>query len=199
MKKIMYIVLLGILFIPFSVFASNNVVNFSVLFDEDVDSSTIENIYVYYTDKSEAEYSITLKRENNFQYSYDAYDGSNIERVKTTFDVSNIKGEANIVKNDVGYNIYINVSSSTNSGDIYIDTTPTTTTTKVAEVQTTTGVSITSGTTTTTTVNANTINSVSTKSDKIVRKVFLVISCILGMFVFSFLIYATIKIVNANK
>lgn len=197
MKKIMYIVLLGILFIPFSVFASNNVVNFSVLFDEDVDSSTIENIYVYYTDKSEAEYSITLKRENNFQYSYDAYDGSDIERVKTTFDVSNIKGEANIVKNDVGYNIYINVSSSTNSGDIYINTTPTTTTTKVAEVQTTTGISITSGTTTTTTANA--INSVSTKSDKIVRKVFLVISCILGMFVFSFLIYATIKIVNANK
>ena len=70
MKKKLIIFIICLFSFPTFCFAENKKVEFFVKFAADVNSASIENIYVYYTDKSENEYSVTLKKENNYAYSY---------------------------------------------------------------------------------------------------------------------------------
>lgn len=200
MRRILRVFILCLIGIPTICLADGRTVTFDVTF-EDVDPNLINNIYVYYTDQSESEYSITLKKENNYLYSYDLYNGSDILRVSVLFDQSNFFGESSIVKIDGGYNIHITVKSQ-ESNEIVIDNTPTT------SVTTTNPTPVTTNSTTaalqypiTTTVQSE-VTTIKTKEEQqtqIIRNVYIFILIVLGVFGLIFLSHAIIKIVNANK
>ena len=202
MKKKLLIFIICLFSFPTFCFAENKKVEFFVKFAADVNSASIENIYVYYTDKSENEYSVTLKKENNYAYSYNLYDGSDISRVKVTFDQNDVDGESSILKTNDGYNIYIDIVSKGNSQIIiHNDDKTTTTTTQVISTQATTTAA--SGTTqnneTKTTVTTSSKIYQETKQNKVIRSIYIIIAAILCFFAAIFVIVGIIKIVNANK
>lgn len=202
MKKKLIIFIICLFSFPTFCFAENKKVEFFVKFAEDVNSASIENIYVYYTDKSENEYSVTLKKENNYAYSYNLYDGSDITRVKVTFDQNDVDGESSILKTNDGYNIYIDIVNKGNSQiTIQNDDKTTTTTTQVISTQATTTAA--SGTTqnneTKTTVTTSGKIYQETKQNKVIRSIYIIIAAILCFFAAIFVIVGIIKIVNANK
>lgn len=202
MKKKLIIFIICLFSFPTFCFAENKKVEFFVKFAEDVNSASIENIYVYYTDKSENEYSVTLKKENNYAYSYNLYDGSDITRVKVTFDQNDVDGESSILKTNDGYNIYIDIVNKGNSQIIIKnDDKTTTTTTQVNKTQATTVAA--SGTTqnneTKTTVTTSSKIYQETKQNKVIRSIYIIIAAILCFFAAIFVIVGIIKIVNANK
>lgn len=202
MKKKLIIFIICLFSFPTFCFAENKKVEFFVKFAEDVNSASIENIYVYYTDKSENEYSVTLKKENNYAYSYNLYDGSDITRVKVTFDQNDVDGESSILKTNDGYNIYIDIVNKGNSQIIIQnDDKTTTTTTQVISTQATTTAA--SGTTENneikTTVTTSSKIYQETKQNKVIRSIYIIIAAILCFFAAIFVIVGIIKIVNANK
>lgn len=202
MKKKLIIFIICLFSFPTFCFAENKKVEFFVKFADDVNSASIENIYVYYTDKSENEYSVTLKKENNYAYSYSLYDGSDITRVKVTFDQNDVDGETSILKTNDGYNIYIDIVNKGNSQIIIKnDDKTTTTTTQVISTQATTTAA--SGTTqnneTKTTVTTSSKIYQETKQNKVIRSIYIIIAAILCFFAAIFVIVGIIKIVNANK
>ena len=202
MKKKLLIFIICLFSFPTFCFAENKKVEFFVKFAADVNSASIENIYVYYTDKSENEYSVTLKKENNYAYSYNLYDGSDISRVKVTFDQNDVDGESSILKTNDGYNIYIDIVNKGNSQIIIQnDDKTTTTTTQVISTQATTTAA--SGTTqnneTKTTVTTSSKIYQETKQNKVIRSIYIIIAAILCFFAAIFFIVGIIKIVNANK
>ena len=202
MKKKLIIFIICLFSFPTFCFAENKKVEFFVKFADDVNSASIENIYVYYTDKSENEYSVTLKKENNYAYSYNLYDGSDITRVKVTFDQNDVDGESSILKTNDGYNIYIDIVNKGNSQIIIQnDDKTTTTTTQVISTQATTTAA--SGTTqnneTKTTVTTSSKIYQETKQNKVIRSIYIIIAAILCFFAAIFVIVGIIKIVNANK
>lgn len=205
MKKKLIIFIICLFSFPTFCFAENKKVEFFVKFAADVNSASIENIYVYYTDKSENEYSVTLKKENNYAYSYNLYDGSDISRVKVTFDQNDVDGESSILKTNDGYNIYIDIVNKGNSQIIIKNddkTTETaTTTTQVNKTQATTTAA--SGATRNneikTTVTTSSKIYQETKQNKVIRSIYIIIAAILCFFAAIFVIVGIIKIVNANK
>lgn len=202
MKKKLLIFIICLFSFPTFCFAENKKVEFFVKFAADVNSASIENIYVYYTDKSENEYSVTLKKENNYAYSYNLYDGSDISRVKVTFDQNDVDGESSILKTNDGYNIYIDIVNKGNSQIIIQnDDKTTTTTTQVISTQATTTAAL--GTTqnneTKTTVTTSSKIYQETKQNKVIRSIYIIIAAILCFFAAIFVIVGIIKIVNANK
>lgn len=202
MKKKLIIFIICLFSFPTFCFAENKKVEFFVKFAADVNSASIENIYVYYTDKSENEYSVTLKKENNYAYSYNLYDGSDISRVKVTFDQNDVDGESSILKTNDGYNIYIDIVNKGNSQIIIQnDDKTTTTTTQVISTQATTTAA--SGTTQNneikTTVTTSSKIYQETKQNKVIRSIYIIIAAILCFFAAIFVIVGIIKIVNANK
>ena len=202
MKKKLIIFIICLFSFPTFCFAENKKVDFFVKFADDVNSASIENIYVYYTDKSENEYSVTLKKENNYAYSYNLYDGSDITRVKVTFDQNDVDGESSILKTNDGYNIYIDIVNKGNSQIIIKnDDKTTTTTTQVNKTQATTVAA--SGTTQNneikTTVTTSSKIYQETKQNKVIRSIYIIIAAILCFFAAIFVIVGIIKIVNANK
>lgn len=202
MKKKLIIFIICLFSFPTFCFAENKKVEFFVKFAADVNSASIENIYVYYTDKSENEYSVTLKKENNYAYSYNLYDGSDISRVKVTFDQNDVGGESSILKTNDGYNIYIDIANKGNSQIIIQnDDKTTTTTTQVISTQATTTAA--SGTTQNneikTTVTTSSKIYQETKQNKVIRSIYIIIAAILCFFAAIFVIVGIIKIVNANK
>ena len=202
MKKKLIIFIICLFSFPTFCFAENKKVEFFVKFAAEVNSASIENIYVYYTDKSENEYSVTLKKENNYAYSYNLYDGSDISRVKVTFDQNDVDGESSILKTNDGYNIYIDIVNKGNSQIIIQnDDKTTTTTTQVISTQATTTAA--SGTTqnneTKTTVTTSSKIYQETKQNKVIRSIYIIIAAILCFFAAIFVIVGIIKIVNANK
>lgn len=202
MKKKLLIFIICLFSFPTFCFAENKKVEFFVKFAADVNSASIENIYVYYTDKSENEYSVTLKKENNYAYSYNLYDGSDISRVKVTFDQNDVDGESSILKTNDGYNIYIDIVNKGNSQIIIQnDDKTTTTTTQVISTQATTTAA--SGTTqnneTKTTSSTSSKIYQETKQNKVIRSIYIIIAAILCFFAAIFVIVGIIKIVNANK
>lgn len=202
MKKKLIIFIICLFSFPTFCFAENKKVEFFVKFAADVNSASIENIYVYYTDKSENEYSVTLKKENNYAYSYNLYDGSDISRVKVTFDQNDVDGESSILKTNDGYNIYIDIVNKGNSQIIIQnDDKTTTTTTQVISTQATTTAA--SGTTqnneTKTTVTTSSKIYQENKQNKVIRSIYIIIAAILCFFAAIFVIVGIIKIVNANK
>lgn len=202
MKKKLIIFIICLFSFPTFCFAENKKVEFFVKFAADVNSASIENIYVYYTDKSENEYSVTLKKENNYAYSYNLYDGSDISRVKVTFDQNDVDGESSILKTNDGYNIYIDIVNKGNSQIIIQnDDKTTTTTTQVNKTQATTVAA--SGTTQNneikTTVTTSSKIYQETKQNKVIRSIYIIIAAILCFFAAIFVIVGIIKIVNANK
>ncbi len=202
MKKKLIIFIICLFSFPTFCFAENKKVEFFVKFAADVNSASIENIYVYYTDKSENEYSVTLKKENNYAYSYNLYDGSDISRVKVTFDQNDVDGESSILKTNDVYNIYIDIVNKGNSQIIIQnDDKTTTTTTQVISTQATTTAA--SGTTQNneikTTVTTSSKIYQETKQNKVIRSIYIIIAAILCFFAAIFVIVGIIKIVNANK
>lgn len=202
MKKKLIIFIICLFSFPTFCFAENKKVEFFVKFAADVNSASIENIYVYYTDKSENEYSVTLKKENNYAYSYNLYDGSDISRVKVTFDQNDVDGESSILKTNDGYNIYIDIVNKGNSQIIIQnDDKTTTTTTQVISTQATKAAA--SGTTQNneikTTVTTSSKIYQETKQNKVIRSIYIIIAAILCFFAAIFVIVGIIKIVNANK
>ena len=202
MKKKLIIFIICLFSFPTFCFAENKKVEFFVKFAADVNSASIENIYVYYTDKSENEYSVTLKKENNYAYSYNLYDGSDITRVKVTFDQNDVDGESSILKTNDGYNIYIDIVNKGNSQIIIQnDDKTTTTTTQVISTQATTTAA--SGTIQNneikTTVTTSSKIYQETKQNKVIRSIYIIIAAILCFFAAIFVIVGIIKIVNANK
>lgn len=202
MKKKLIIFIICLFSFPTFCFAENKKVEFFVKFAADVNSASIENIYVYYTDKSENEYSVTLKKENNYAYSYNLYDGSDISRVKVTFDQNDVNGESSILKTNDGYNIYIDIVNKGGSQIIIQnDDKTTTTTTQVISTQATTTAA--SGTTQNneikTTVTTSSKIYQETKQNKVIRSIYIIIAAILCFFAAIFVIVGIIKIVNANK
>lgn len=202
MKKKLIIFIICLFSFPTFCFAENKKVEFFVKFADDVNSASIENIYVYYTDKSENEYSVTLKKENNYAYSYNLYDGSDITRVKVTFDQNDVDGESSILKTNDGYNIYIDIVNKGNSQIIIKNDDKTTeTTTQVISTQATKAA--TSGTTENneikTTVTTSSKIYQETKQNKVIRSIYIIIAAILCFFAAIFVIVGIIKIVNANK
>ena len=202
MKKKLLIFIICLFSFPTFCFAENKKVEFFVKFAADVNSASIENIYVYYTDKSENEYSVTLKKENNYAYSYNLYDGSDISRVRVTFDQNDVDGESSILKTNDGYNIYIDIVNKGNSQIIIQnDDKTTTTTTQVISTQATTTAA--SGTTENneikTTVTTSSKIYQETKQNKVIRSIYIIIAAILCFFAAIFVIVGIIKIVNANK
>lgn len=202
MKKKLIIFIICLFSFPTFCFAENKKVEFFVKFADDVNSASIENIYVYYTDKSENEYSVTLKKENNYAYSYNLYDGSDITRVKVTFDQNDVDGESSILKTNDGYNIYIDIVNKGNSQIIIKNDDKTTeTTTQVISTQATKAAA--SGTTENneikTTVTTSSKIYQETKQNKVIRSIYIIIAAILCFFAAIFVIVGIIKIVNANK
>ena len=202
MKKKLIIFIICLFSFPTFCFAENKKVEFFVKFAADVNSASIENIYVYYTDKSENEYSVTLKKENNYAYSYNLYDGSYISRVKVTFDQNDVDGESSILKTNDGYNIYIDIVNKGNSQIIIQnDDKTTTTTTQVISTQATTTAA--SGTTRNNEIKTTSSTSSKiyqeTKQNKVIRSIYIIIAAILCFFAAIFVIVGIIKIVNANK
>ena len=202
MKKKLIIFIICLFSFPTFCFAENKKVEFFVKFAADVNSASIENIYVYYTDKSENEYSVTLKKENNYAYSYNLYDGSDISRVKVTFDQNDVDGESSILKTNDGYNIYIDIVNKGNSQIIIQnDDKTTTTTTQVISTQATKAAA--SGTKQNneikTTVTTSSKIYQETKQNKVIRSIYIIIAAILCFFAAIFVIAGIIKIVNANK
>lgn len=202
MKKKLIIFIICLFSFPTFCFAENKKVEFFVKFAADVNSASIENIYVYYTDKSENEYSVTLKKENNYAYSYNLYDGSDITRVKVTFDQNDVDGESSILKTNDGYNIYIDIVNKGNSQIIIQnDDKTTTTTTQVISTQATKAAA--SGTKQNneikTTVTTSSKIYQETKQNKVIRSIYIIIAAILCFFAAIFVIVGIIKIVNANK
>lgn len=202
MKKKLIIFIICLFSFPTFCFAENKKVEFFVKFAADVNSASIENIYVYYTDKSENEYSVTLKKENNYAYSYNLYDGSDISRVKVTFDQNDVDGESSILKTNDGYNIYIDIVNKGNSQIIIKnDDKTTTTTTQVISTQATTTAA--SGTTRNNEIKTTSSTSSKiyqeTKQNKVIRSIYIIIAAILCFFAAIFVIVGIIKIVNANK
>ena len=202
MKKKLIIFIICLFSFPTFCFAENKKVEFFVKFAADVNSASIENIYVYYTDKSENEYSVTLKKENNYAYSYNLYDGRDISRVKVTFDQNDVDGESSILKTNDGYNIYIDIVNKGNSQIIIQnDDKTTTTTTQVISTQATTTAA--SGTTRNNEIKTTSSTSSKiyqeTKQNKVIRSIYIIIAAILCFFAAIFVIVGIIKIVNANK
>ena len=202
MKKKLIIFIICLFSFPTFCFAENKKVEFFVKFADDVNSASIENIYVYYTDKSENEYSVTLKKENNYAYSYNLYDGSDITRVKVTFDQNDVNGESSILKTNDGYNIYIDIVNKGNSQIIIQnDDKITTTTTQVISTQATTTAAseTTQNNEIKTTVTTSSKIYQETKQNKVIRSIYIIIAAILCFFAAIFVIVGIIKIVNANK
>lgn len=189
------------LLLPLSVLADNNVITIYATFDNDIDQNFFNKIYVDYTDRSETEYSAILKKEENYTYTNNLYDGTDILKVKASLEVDGYESETSVVKKENGYEINVHIIKKEVSEDIVIGTdvptTTTTTTTPTAPVlnTSTTTFNINNYTNPTTT----TTHLVEEDDDFFVRIVFIISISILGIFVLLFIIYATIKIVNANK
>lgn len=188
------------LLLPLSVLADNNVITMYATFDNDIDQNLFNKIYVDYTDRSETEYSAILKKEENYTYTNNLYDGTDILKVKASLEVDGYESETSVVKKENGYEINVHIIKKEVSEDIVIGTdvpTTTTTTTPTTPVlnTSTTTININSYTNPTTT----TTHLVEEDDDFFVRIVFIISISILGIFVLLFIIYATIKIVNANK
>lgn len=202
MKKLMLGLLLFVL-LPSVVLASSKTVSFNVSFEDTSYMDNIEKIYVNYTDKSETEYSVTLEKANNFYYSYNEYDGSDIEKVNVSFDNPSYKGTSSVIKGVNEYNISINVEKDNNSNEeIFIggNTQPTTTTTNPITQTTTINTYTTTVTTTTkTSVIENGLLESQAKSNKIIKTIFMIFVVIALIVVVIFALHAIIKIVNANK
>lgn len=202
MKKILLGLLLFIL-LPSVVLASSKTVIFNVSFEDASYMDNIEKIYVNYTDRSETEYSVTLEKANNFYYSYNEYDGSDIEKVNVSFDNPSYKGTSSVIKETNEYNISINVEKD-NSGneEIFIggNTQPTTTTTNpITQTTTSNTYTTTVPTTTKTSVIESGLLESQAKSNKIIKTIFMVFVVIALIVVVIFALHAIIKIVNANK
>ena len=199
MKKILLSSLLLFVLLPSVVLASSKTVSFSASFEDASDMDNIEKIYVNYTDRSETEYSVTLEKANNFYYSYNEYDGTDIEKVNVSFDNPSYKGTSSVIKGVNEYNISINVEKDNNSNEeIFIggNTQPTiTTTTPITQT--------TNSNTYTTTKKTSVIESglleSQAKSNKIIKTIFMVFVVIALIVVVIFALHAIIKIVNANK
>ena len=203
MKKILLILLLFIL-LPSVVLASSKTVIFNVSFEDTSYMDNIEKIYVNYTDRSEIEYSVTLEKANNFYYSYNEYDGSDIEKVNVSFDNPSYKGTSSVIKGTNEYNISINVEKDNSSDEeIFIggNTQPTTTTTNPITQTTTSNTYTTTVPTTTkkTSVIESGLLESQAKSNKIIKTIFMVFVVIALIVVVIFALHAIIKIVNANK
>lgn len=202
MKKLMLGLLLFVL-LPSVVLASSKTVSFNVSFEDTSYMDNIEKIYVNYTDKSETEYSVTLEKANNFYYSYNEYDGSDIEKVNVSFDNSSYKGTSSVIKGTNEYNISINVEKDNSSNEeIFIggNTQPTTTTTNPITQTTTSNTYTTTVTTTTkTSVIESGLLESQAKSNKIIKTIFMIFVVIALIVVVIFALHAIIKIVNANK
>lgn len=203
MKKILLSLLLFIL-LPSVVLASSKTVIFNVSFEDASYMDNIEKIYVNYTDRSETEYSVTLEKANNFYYSYNEYDGSDIEKVNVSFDNPSYKGTSSVIKGTNEYNISINVEKDNNSNEeIFIggNTQPTPTTTNPITQTTTSNTYTTTVPTTTkkTSVIESGLLESQAKSNKIIKTIFMVFVVIALIVVVIFALHAIIKIVNANK
>lgn len=204
MKKILLSLLLFIL-LPSVALASSKTVNFNVSFEDASYMDNIDKIYVNYTDKSETEYSVTLEKANNYYYTYNEYDGTDIEKVNVSFENSTFKGASSIIKGNNEYNITINVEKNDgNNEEIFIGgnnqtTTPTTTTTTPITQTTTNYQMTTSSSTIKTRVAESGLLEAQVKSNKIIKNVFMFFAAIALIVVVIFSLYAIIKIVNANK
>lgn len=201
MKKILLGLLLFIL-LPSVALASSKTVNFNVSFEDASYMDSIDKIYVNYTDKSETEYSVTLEKANNYYYTYNEYDGTDIEKVNVSFENSIFKGTSSIIKGNNEYNITINVEKNDgNNEEIFIGgNNQTTTTTTTPITQTTTNYQMTtSSSTIKTRVAESGLLESQVKSNKIIKNVFMFFAAIVLIVVVIFSLYAIIKIVNANK
>lgn len=202
MKKILLSLLLFIL-LPSVALASSKTVIFNVSFEDASYMDNIEKIYVNYTDRSETEYSVTLEKANNFYYSYNEYDGTDIEKVNVSFDNPSYKGTSSVIKGTNEYNISINVEKDNSSNEeIFIggNTQPTTTTTNpITQTTTSNTYTTTVPTTTKTSVIESGLLESQAKSNKIIKTIFMVFVVIALIVVVIFALHAIIKIVNANK
>lgn len=203
MKKILLSSLLLFVLLPSVVLASSKTVSFSASFEDASDMDNIEKIYVNYTDRSETEYSVTLEKANNFYYSYNEYDGTDIEKVNVSFDNPSYKGTSSVIKGVNEYNISINVEKDNNSNEeIFIggNTQPTiTTTTPITQTTTSNTYTTTVSTTKKTSVIESGLLESQAKSNKIIKNIFMVFVVIALIVVVIFALHAIIKIVNANK
>lgn len=202
MKKILLSLLLFIL-LPSVALASSKTVSFNVSFEDASYMDNIEKIYVNYTDRSETEYSVTLEKVNNFYYSYNEYDGSDIEKVNVSFDNPSYKGTSSVIKGTNEYNISINIEKDNSSNEeIFIggNTQPATTTTNPVTQTTTINTYTTTVTTTTkTSVIETGLLESQVKSNKVIKTIFMFFLIIGLIVVVIFALHAIIKIVNANK
>ena len=202
MKKLLLSLLLFVL-LPSVALASSKTVSFNVSFEDVSYMNNIEKIYVNYTDRSENEYSVTLEKTNNFYYSYNEYDGTDIEKVSVSFDNPSYKGVSSVIKGTNEYNISISVEKDNNNNEeIFIggNSQPTTTTTNPVPSTTTSNIiSTTVLTTTKTNVIESGLLESQAKSNKIIRTIFMIFATITLIIVVIFVLHAIIKIVNANK
>ena len=204
MKKILLSLLLFVL-LPSVVLASSKNVSFNVSFEDASYMDSIDKIYVNYTDKSETEYSVTLEKANNYYYTYNEYDGTDIEKVNVSFENSTFKATSSIIKGNNEYNITINVEKNDgNNEEIFIggsnQTTTTTTTTTTPITQTTTNNQMTtSSSIIKTRVAESGLLESQVKSNKIIKNIFMVFAAIALIVVVIFSLHAIIKIVNSNK
>lgn len=199
MKKLMLSLLLFIL-LPSVVLASSKTVSFNVSFEDASYMDSINKIYVNYTDKSETEYSVTLEKTNNYFYTYNEYDGTDIEKVNVSFDNPTFKGTSSVIKGTNEYNISINVEKDSNE-EIFIGGSTQSTTTTTTTNRTTTSNVLT--TTALTTIKKNMIETglseSQVKSNKVIKTIFTFFLIIALIIVVIFALQAIIKIVNANK
>ncbi len=203
MKKLMLSLLLFIL-LPSVVLASSKTVSFNVSFEDASFMDSIDKIYVNYTDKSETEYSVTLEKTDNYFYTYNEYDGTDIEKVSVSFDNPTFKGTSSVIKGTNEYNISINIEKDNNE-EIFIggstqSTTTTTTTTTTTNTTTTSNVLTTTALTTTKNNMIETgLSESQVKSNKVIKTIFMTFAIIALIIVVIFALQAIIKIVNANK
>ena len=200
MKKLMLSLLLFIL-LPSVVLASSKTVSFNVSFEDASFMDSIDKIYVNYTDKSETEYSVTLEKTDNYFYTYNEYDGTDIEKVSVSFDNPTFKGTSSVIKGTNEYNISINIEKDNNE-EIFIGgstqstniPTTTNTTTTTSNVLTTTAL-----TTTKKNMIETGLSESQVKSNKVIKTIFMTFAIIALIIVVIFALQAIIKIVNANK
>ena len=203
MKKLMLSLLLFIL-LPSVVLASSKTVSFNVSFEDASFMDSIDKIYVNYTDKSETEYSVTLEKTDNYFYTYNEYDDTDIEKVSVSFDNPTFKGTSSVIKGTNEYNISINIEKDNNE-EIFIggstqSTTTTTTTTTTTNTTTTSNVLTTTALTTTKNNMIETgLSESQVKSNKVIKTIFMTFAIIALIIVVIFALQAIIKIVNANK
>ena len=200
MRKLMLSLLLFIL-LPSVVLASSKTVSFNVSFEDASYMDSIDKIYVNYTDKSETEYSVTLEKTNNYFYTYNEYDGTDIEKVSVSFDNPTFKGTSSVIKGTNEYNISINIEKDNNEEIFIGGSTQSTNTTATTNTTTTTSNVLTTTALTTTKKNMieTGLSESQVKSNKVIKTIFMTFAIIALIIVVIFALQAIIKIVNANK